>query len=134
MKQETEESEESKQEKLKFEVVQKREGLTQYIFPNVVLNINFQQEVTRGAPELVYATYDRDPGEASLDKPAYKRQGVNMQYVVECIQTAAKDLGETRFWVYPHDGDSLGAEQRVEQWKKHFGLEIAPEQGYYINL
>ena len=62
-----------KQERLRFEVVQKREGITQYVFSNVLVTINFSQEEKRGAPELVYATYDRDPTEASLDKPAYNR-------------------------------------------------------------
>ena len=124
-----------KQERLRFEVVQKREGITQYVFSNVLVTINFSQEEKRGAPELVYATYDRDPTEASLDKPAYNRPGVDMQYVVTCIVTAAQDLGEDRFWVYPYDEDSLGAGRRVEQWRKHFSnVENAPEHGFYIYI
>jgi hypothetical protein len=118
-----------------FEVLDKRPGITQYIFPHVVVNINFQQEENRGAPELIYATYDRDSDEASLDKPAYKRPGVDMQYVVTCIQTVAQHVGETRFWVSPYNEDSLGGERRVEQWKKHFKeVEEAPEHGYYIYI
>ena len=118
-----------------FEVVSKRPGITQYIFPHVVVNINFQQEENRGAPELIYATYDRDSDEASLDKPAYERPGVDMQYVVTCILTVAQHVGETRFWVSPYNEDSLGGERRVEQWKKHFKeVEEAPEHGYYIYI
>lgn len=123
------------EKKLSFEVVQKREGIIQYVFPNVLVTINFCQEETRGAPELVYATYDRDPAEASLDKPAYNRPGVDMQYVVTCIVTAARDLGEARFWVYPYDKDSLGSDRRIEQWRKHFSnVENAPEHGLYIYI
>jgi hypothetical protein len=117
-----------------FEVLQKREGLTQYVFPHVLVNINFSQQEHRGAPELIYAVYDRDPSEASLDKPAYKIPGVDMEYVVACIQAMAEDMGEERFWVHPYNEDSLGAERRLEQWKKYFTVASAPDHGYYISL
>ncbi len=118
-----------------FEVISKRPGITQYIFPHVVVNINSLQEENRGAPELIYATYDRDSDEASLDKPAFKRPGVDMQYVLTCIQAVAQDTGETRFWVSPYNEDSLGGERRLEQWKKYFReVEEAPEHGYYIYI
>ncbi len=115
-----------------FEVFQKREYLTQYVFPHVLININTSQQENRGAPELVYAVYDRDVSEASLDKPARKIPGVDMEYVVTCIQAMAKDMGEERFWVHPYNDDSFGA-GRLEQWKKHFkAVEEAPDHGYYL--
>jgi hypothetical protein len=117
-----------------FEVIPVREGLTQYRFSHVLLNINFRQAEKRGAPELVYAVYDRDPSDASLDKPAYKIPGVDMEYVVACINEMAHDLGEERFWVHPYNEDSLGGARRLEQWKKHFKtVEEAHDHGYYIS-
>jgi hypothetical protein len=124
---------ENEKANLPFEVNQVREGLTQYIFPHVLININFRYEEQRGAPELVYAVFDRDPREASLDKPPQKIPGVDMKYVVDCIQLMAKDIGEQRFWVHPYNEDSLGGERRLEQWRKHFSaVEEAPEFGYYL--
>jgi hypothetical protein len=135
MNEEPQQDKESEGTRLSFEVVQKREGLTQYVFPHVLLNINFKQEETRGAPELVYAVFDRDPSEAVLEKSARKIPGVDMSYVVNCIRTMADDIGEARFWAYPYDGDSLGGERRLEQWRKHFKtVEEAPEHGYYIYI
>ena len=135
MNEESQQDKENEGARLSFEVVQKREGLTQYVFPHVLLNINFRQEEVRGAPELIYAVFDRDPSEATLEKPTHKIPGVDMSYVVNCIRTMADDIGEVRFWTYPYDEDALGGERRLEQWRRHFkAVEEAPEHGYYIYI
>ena len=126
---------ENKQKQLSYEVHQPREGIIQYIFPHVLLNINFNFAEKRGAPELVYAVYHHDPKEATLDKPSYKIPGVDMNYVAECVKTMANDIGEERFWVHPYNEDALGGEHRLQQWKKHFkAVEPAPEHGYYMYI
>lgn len=118
-----------------FEVVQKREGINQYVFPHVLITINSTQEAKRGAPELVYATFDRIVEEASLDRPAYKRPGVDIDYVVQCIKAVTESIKETRFWVSPYNEDSLGAAKRVEQWNRYFSsVEPAPENGFYLYI
>lgn len=136
MKQETEESEGSKQERLRFETVEKSQGLTQYVFDKVVVVIDRRGRNIKDVPELVFATYDYDPRNASMDQPDFARKGVDMEYIVRCIKEVVRETGDDRFWFHPYAEEVVSLSEidkkkrqaaRTRLFSKYANIEEGPD-------
>lgn len=130
-----------KQERLRFEVVEKNAGLTQYIFDKVVIVIDRSERNIKDVPELLFATYDYDPAQASLEQPDFKRSGVDMDYIVRCIKEVVRLTGDDQFWIHPYSEDAKHGEEkhrldaRARLFSKFATLEESPNgSGYFITL
>lgn len=129
------------QARLRFEVVEKRAGLTQYIFDKVVIVIDRSERNIKEVPELLFATYDYDPAQASLEQPDFKRSGVDMEYIARCMKEVVRQTGDDRFWIHPYTEDAkLGEEKRrldarARLFSKFATLEESSTgSGYFITL
>ncbi|MEY2664907.1 MAG: hypothetical protein RLZZ480_12 [Candidatus Parcubacteria bacterium] len=132
------------QERLRFETVEKRPGLTQYVFDKVVIVIDRRERNIKDVPELLFGTYDYDPDQASMDQPDFARKGVDMEYIVRCIKEVVRETGDDTLWFDPYkeDAGSLNEEDRDRRkqararlFSKYATLEEGPDGwGYFIRL
>jgi len=144
MNEDSEQQEGSKQEHLRFETIEKRSGLTQYVFDKVVVVIDRRERNIKDVPELLFGTYDYDPDQASMDQPDFARKGVDMEYVVRCIKEVVRETGDDKLWFDPYkeDAGSLSEEDkdrrktaRARLFGKYAALEEGPDGwGYFITL
>lgn len=130
-----------KQQRLQFEVVEKNAALTQYIFNKVVIVIDRSGRNIKDVPELLFATYDYDPAQASLEQPDFKRSGVDMDYIARCIKEVVRLTGDDQFWIHPYSEDAKHGEEkqrldaRARLFSKFATLEENPTgPGYFITL
>lgn len=126
---------------LSFEVLEKRPGLTQFVFDHVIVAIDRSGRNVQDVPELLFGTYDYDPDQASMEKPSFKRKDVDMDYVKRCIEKVAHYTGDTQFWFDPYDGDAkLGEEANKKEarrrlFSRFFDIDEGPDgYGYIIKL
>lgn len=145
MDEETTQSENrERQERLKFETIEKRPGLTQYVFDKVVVVIDRRERNIKDVPELLFGTFDYDPDQASMDQPDFARKGVDMEYIAKCIKEVVRETGDDILWFDPYkeDAGSLSGEDkerrkaaRARLFGKYATLEEGPDGwGYFIRL
>ncbi len=123
MNEDSEQQEGSKQERLRFETIEKGQGLTQYVFDKVVVVIDRSGRNVKDVPELVFATYDYDPRHASLDQPDFARKGVNMEYIARCIKEVVRETGDDRFWYHPYSKDAA-SQSEIDKKKREVARTI----------
>lgn len=102
-------------ESLVFEKTEYKEGVTIYFFKNVAVAIDTTGKNQPDLPEILFGTFT-DPSqlnEHSFDKPVERLEGVNMEYIANCIKSVAEDTGIKKFWFHPSGEDV--SETRKEQ-------------------
>lgn len=133
-----------------FEVDSRRENSTRYIFKNVVVAVDRSERNIKGIPEILFATYDYDPAQASMEQPDFSRSGVDMDYIISCITAVAGEIGETKLWFDPYKDDAKSGDQaslpneaqkqkrkeaRAKLFSRYGDIEPGPNgQGYIINI
>ncbi len=136
----TEASPEAKKHDLSFIKESRRPETVSYVFKNVVVTIDSSGKNYKALPELIFGTFDNEPNAHTLDKPETKREGVDMEYVLKCIQEVVKDSGINKFWVYPFGDDKpedkIQREQaRARLFSRYMNLVPAENDfGYIVDL
>lgn len=129
------------------EVDNRRPDVTKYIFPHVVIGINRSGRNVKDVPELLFGTYTYDESQARMDQPEFKIPGVDMEYIIKCIEMVIEQTGDTQFWFDPYTEDARSesggtipsdeekqrrALVRARLFAKHFDLEPGPDGWGYI--
>jgi len=128
-----------------FEKIQYRENVLIYKFPNVGVGIDTRGRNQTEYPELLFGT-GTDTIEGSLDismsQPAEPIEGVDMEYITECIRKTAEDSGIHTFWFAPYGDDATEVENkdrrsqaRLRLFKRYWNVTLAPSGfGYLLHI
>ncbi len=119
-----------------LEVREHGKDVTLYIFKNLGIVIDTSGKNYKELPELKFGPYNNETNEGSLSQPVHTMEGVDMDYVTNCIKEVVKLKGVNTFWFYPFGGDSPSGNQerreraRMKLLKKSWPL-LEPATGGY---
>ena len=119
---------------LSFMKKESRPGVTTYIFNKVSIFVDTTGTNYKDLPELLFGTFDEntvDGEDNELEKSSTRREGVDMEYVRECLGKVANESGIHKFWFNSYDEDGHG-EARVRLFRRFFS--ITPEANGYGHI
>ena len=124
---------------LEFEWREYKPGIDQYIFENVVVNVDtteseLQPELSFGVFEMLGATLQESldrHGQEIFEKPERGRAIVDMKYIDACIRKVVETTGIHEFRIKPYqDGYQ---EARLRLFKRYWNIEeTKDDHGYPV--
>ena len=144
-------SESIKEYDLSFTKTHPREGVVKYVFNQVEIGFDTSGKNYKDLPEILFRTFDENPGKGSFDQPEVRREGVDMAYISACIQEAMEQEQYTKVWFYPYGDDvvmkngetdedfekrkEIRREARLRLFQEYGEVAISPSgYGYTLSL
>ena len=129
---------ENKQYNLSFEKIDYKENIDLYLFKyDVGVAIDTRGINYKELPEILFGSYDKNTGKASLGRPEFKNENVDMKYIGACIKEVSKESGINEFFMYPYGDDNTGDKNLTEQarmklFNRYINLTSTPSGFGYI--